>query len=163
MLTWVVTLYDNATEPRRRARLPSLPRLTTIPNRKCRCVQHRHPERPTEVEGSASNRKFGIRNPNNHCISNHFHFSNRKYSAIFLGHRSPNLQPQSLAANRDTAIRNPNKPPYFNHFQFSISRQNRCFALPPCTTLLLCFPASLPPLGVSVPPWPIFAIMAGSN
>jgi len=47
-------------------------------NRKCRCVQHRHPERPTGVEGSllslspapptfsTSNRKSGIKTPPNH-------------------------------------------------------------------------------------------------
>src|ERR1700751_4442604 len=74
----------------------TLPALSPS-NRKCRCVQHRHPERPTGVEGSASslsstpptlspsnpNRKSGIKNPNNCRVFNHFHFSNRKYLAIF--------------------------------------------------------------------------------
>src|ERR1700720_2274144 len=55
---------------------PQAPSLQT-PNRKCRCVQHRHPGRPKGVEGSllslssapptfsTSNRKSGIRIPPN--------------------------------------------------------------------------------------------------
>jgi len=46
MLTLVVTFYDNETGPSSTASLPHPPL--------CRCVQHRHPERPTGVEGSVS-------------------------------------------------------------------------------------------------------------
>jgi hypothetical protein len=156
-----VTLYDNATGTRRRTPLLYLPLSTTISNRKCRCVQHRHPERPTGVEGSVSslcstpptlspsNRKSGIRNPRNRRTFNHFHFSNRKYSAIFLEHRAPNLQPpRSLGAirraNRDAAIKTPDKPRHFNHFQFS-NRDKTQVLHPERISGSASFSASLPP------------------
>jgi hypothetical protein len=60
MLSWVVTFYDNSTGPCSTAQLLSLPPSTAI-----------------------SNRKSGIRNPNNRRIFNLFHFSNRKYSQLF--------------------------------------------------------------------------------
>ena len=134
-------------------------------NRKCRCVQHRHPERPTGVEGSVSslcstpptfspsNRKSGIRNPNNRCISNHFQFSNRKYSAIFSAPSASNFQ--SLLSNRDTAIKTPDKPRHFNHFQFSNRDETQVLhperisvSLPPRFSLSksLCLRASVPNL-----------------
>ena len=187
MLTSVVTFYDNETGPSSTASLLYPPPSTTISNRKCRCVQHRHPGRPTGVEGSVSslcstpstlisNRKSGIRNPNNRRIFRRFHFSNRKYSAISCPEarwvrptfQSNATQPDS---NRDTAIKAPDKPRHFNHFQFS--NRDKMRVLPPeAISGNACFRASLPPqfspseslcLCVSVPPWPIFAIMAGSN
>ena len=185
MLTSVVTFYDNETGPSSTASLLYPPL--------CRCVQHRHPERPTGVEGSVSslcstpptlspsNRKSGIRNPINRRIFNRFHFSNRKYSAIScLEARGVRPTFQSNAtqpdSNRDTAIKNPDNPPHFNHFQFS-NRDRMGFCAP---IISAGSPLSVPPylpiahhsslirchsacLRVSVPPWPIFAIMAGSN
>jgi hypothetical protein len=74
-----------------------------------------------------SNRESGIRNPNNHPISNHFHFSNRKYSAIFLDYRTTNVQP--LHSNRYAAIKNPINPPHFRHFQFSNRYKTRLLRL----------------------------------
>ncbi len=136
MLTSVVTFYDNETGPSSTASLLYQPPSSAVSNRKCRCVQHRHPERPTGVEGSVSslcstpptlspsNRKSGIRNPINRRIFNRFHFSNRKYSAIScLEARGVRPTFQSNAtqpdSNRDTAIKNPDNPPHFNRFQFS--------------------------------------------
>jgi hypothetical protein len=136
MLTSVVTFYDNETGPSSTASLLYPPPSSAVSNRKCRCVQHRHPERPTGVEGSVSslcstpltlspsNRKSGIRNPNNRRIFRRFHFSNRKYSAISCPEarrvrptfQSNATQPDS---NRDTAIKTPDKPRHFNHIQFS--------------------------------------------
>ncbi len=98
MLPSVVDIFDNATGTGRRAPLLSPPSSTA--NRKCRCVQHRHPERPTGVEGSPPNRKSGIRNQNNRPIFNRFHFSNRKYSAIsrpLIPDESASHLPLSLA------------------------------------------------------------------
>jgi hypothetical protein len=100
MLTSVVTFYDNETGPSSTASLLSPPPSTLI-----------------------SNRESGIRNPNNRCIFNHFHFSNRKYSAISCPEarrvrptfQSNATQPDS---NEDTAIKTPNKRRHFNHFQF---------------------------------------------
>src|SRR6201997_2388353 len=97
MLPSVVRNFDNSTGPTSTTPLLHQLSSSSISNRKCRCVQHRHPERPTGVEGSASslsstpptlspsnpNRKSGIRNPHNRCVFNRFHFPNRKYSAIF--------------------------------------------------------------------------------
>ena len=185
MLTSVVTFYDNETGPSSTASLLYQPPSSAVSNRKCRCVQHRHPERPTGVEGSVSslcstpptlspsNRKSGIRNPNNRCISNHFQFSNRKYSAISCPEarrvrptfQSNATQPDS---NRDTAIKTPDNPPHFNHFQFSNRHKTQVLHPEPISGSA-SFSASLPlaspspNLCVSVPPWPIFAIMAGSN
>jgi hypothetical protein len=193
MLTSVVTFYDNETGPSSTASLLYQPPSSAVSNRKCRCVQHRHPERPTGVEGSVSslcstpptlspsNRKSGIRNPINRRIFNRFHFSNRKYSAIScLEARGVRPTFQSNAtqpdSNRDTAIKNPDNPPHFNHFQFS-NRDRMGFCAP---IISAGSPLSVPPylpiahhsslirchsacLRVSVPPWPIFAIMAGSN
>ena len=70
---------------------------------------------------SISNRKSGIRNPNNRCIFNCFHFSNRKYSAIFH-HESATHSPlitRHCPSNRDTAIKDPDKPRLFSRFRFS--------------------------------------------
>jgi hypothetical protein len=193
MLTSVVTFYDNETGPSSTASLLYPPPSSAVSNRKCRCVQHRHPERPTGVEGSVSslcstpptlspsNRKSGIRNPINRRIFNRFHFSNRKYSAVScLEARGVRPTFQSNAtqpdSNRDTAIKNPDNPPHFNHFQFS-NRDRMGFCAP---IISAGTPLSVPPylpiahhsslirchsacLRVSVPPWPIFAIMAGSN
>jgi hypothetical protein len=155
MLPSVVRIFHNATGTRRTTPLLSLPT--------CRCVQHRHPERPTGVEGSLSsfcstqpppitisNRESGIRNPNNHPISNHFHFSNRKYSAIFLKHRATNVQPPH--SNRYTAIRNPINPPHFNHFQF-YNRYKSHLLRPKRTSGNACFRAS-PPSRFSLPESP---------
>src|SRR5579862_5630242 len=154
MLTSVVIFYDNETGPSSTASLLYLPPSTTISNRKCRCVQHRHSERPTGVEGSVSslcstpltlspsNRKSGIRNPNNRCVFNCFHFSNRKYLTIFRELRSPNLQPPH--SNRDTAIKTPDKPPHFNHFQFS-NRDKTQVLHPEHGSGSACFSASRPP------------------
>jgi hypothetical protein len=64
-----------------------------------------------------SNRKSGIRNPNNRFIFNLFHFSNRKYSAIFSIPLASYHQPPD--SNRYTAIKTPNNPRHFSHFQFS--------------------------------------------
>ena len=129
----------------------------------CRCVQHRHPERPTGVEGSPSNRKSGIRNSNNRPIFNRFHFSNRKYSAIFQGHRATNLRPPD------------SRPPYIGRL-IETSRLKIRITLTISTTsnflietklgFSFCPPplaSPCPRLRVSVPPWPIFAIMAGSD
>jgi hypothetical protein len=143
MLTSVVTFYDNETGPSSTASLLYPPPSTLI-----------------------SNRKSGMRNPNNRCISNHFQFSNRKYSAIFLAPSASNFQ--SLLSNRDTAINTPDKPRHFNHFQFS-NRDKMRVLHPERISGSASFPASPLPascclnLCVSVPPWPIFAIMAGSN
>jgi hypothetical protein len=162
-----VALYDNSTGPCSTAQLLFMPPSTTISNRKCRCVQHRHPERPTGVEGSSPNRKSGIRNPNNHPIFNPFHFSNRKYSAI-----SRPLFPDESAShlplvtshcfsNRDTAIKTADKPHNFSHFQFS--NRNKMRVLQSRTHQRERLSPRFPNLLVSVPPWQIFAIMAGSN
>jgi hypothetical protein len=142
-----VTLYDNATGTPRRA--PPLSPPT------CRCVQHRHPERPTGVEGSPSslcstppttispsNRESGIRNPNNHRIFKRFHFSNRKYSAIFQEHRVPSLSPPD--SNRDAGIKISNKPHHFNHFQFS-NRDKMRLSRPKRTSGNACLLTSRPP------------------
>jgi hypothetical protein len=178
MLPSVVRNFDNTTGPSSTASLLYPPPSSAISNRKCRCVQHRHPERPTGVEGSVSslcstpptlspsNRKSGIRNPNNRRISNHFQFSNRKYSAIFSAPSASNFQ--SLLSNRDTAIKAPNKPRHFNHFQFSnrdktqVLHPERISGVP-LSAFSCLLPSLYPKLCVSVPPWPIFAIMAGSN
>jgi len=165
MLTSVVTFYDNEMGPSSTASL-LFPPL-------CRCVQHRHPEQPTGVEGSVSslcstpstlspsNRESGIRNPNNRCISNHFQFSNRKYSAISCPEARrvrPTFQRNATQpdSNRDTAIKNPDKPPHFNHFQFSnrdkmgVLRPNHISgnasfgpSLPPDRSSLVTHPLSL--------------------
>ena len=74
-------------------------------------------ESATPPSSTISNRKSGIRNPNNRCVFNRFHFSNRKYLTIFRELRSPNLQPPH--SNRDTAIKTPDKPRLFSRFQFS--------------------------------------------
>src|SRR5580700_11529237 len=68
-----------------------------------------------------SNRKSGIRNPNNRCVFNRFHFSNRKYSAIFHNESASHspLLTRHCPSNRDTAIKTPDKLIHFNHFQFS--------------------------------------------
>src|SRR5580700_8494689 len=164
MLTLVVTFYDNETGPSSTASLPYPPL--------CRCVQHRHPERPTGVEGSVSslcstpptfspsNRKSGIRNPNNRRIFKRLHFSNRKYSAISCP-EARRLRPtfQSNAtqpdSNRDTAIKTPDKPRHFNHFQFSNRDETQVLhperisvSLPPRFSLSksLCLRASVPNL-----------------
>ena len=130
----------------------------------CRCVQHRHPERPTGVEGSPSNRKSGIRNPHNRCIFSPFHFSNRKYFAVLHPAFSPStvlppaqrsghachlsLATRQCPPNRDTGIRNSCKPRHFNRFQFSNRDKNALLhpegisgssSLPPCLFV------SLPP------------------
>ena len=153
MLTSVVTFYDNETGPSSTASLLYPPL--------CRCVQHRHPERPTGVEGSVSslcstpptfspsNRKSGIRNPNNRRIFKRLHFSNRKYSAISCPEarrvrptfQSNATQPDS---NRDTAIKTPDKPLHFNHFQFS-NRDKTQVLHPEHGSGSACFSASLPP------------------
>src|SRR5579864_3623735 len=177
MLPSVVRIFDNSTGPTSTTPLLYPPPSTTISNRKCRCVQHRHPERPTGVEGSVSslcstpptlspsNRKSGIRNPNNRCVFNRFHFSNRKYLTIFRELRSPSLQPPH--SNRDSAIKTPGKPRLFSRFQFS--NRDKMRVLRPEINESASFPAPdfrvsrCPKLCVSVPLWPIFAIMAGSN
>ena len=158
MLTSVVTFYDNETGPSSTASLLYPPPSSAV-----------------------SNRKSGIRNPNNRRIFRRFHFSNRKYSAISCP-EARRLRPtfQTNAAqpdsNRDTAIKTPNKRRHFNHFQFS-NRDRMGFCAP---IISAGSPLSVPPylpiahhsslirchsacLRVSVPPWPIFAIMAGSN
>jgi len=154
MLPSVVRNFDNSIGPS--STTPLLYQLSSsaISNRKCRCVQHRHPERPTGVEGSVSslcstpptlspsNRKSGIRNPNNRRIFKCFHFSNRKYLAIFPEHRGPNLHPTD--SNRDTAIKAPNKPRHFNHFQFS-NRDKTQVLHPERISGSASFSASLPP------------------
>lgn len=105
-------MNDNATGTRRRAPLLA-------------------PSPPSAI----SNRKSGIRNPNNRRVFNPFHFSNRKYSQLFPANLVVSLrnvaQPLLFPArhsspvthhrlsNRDTAIKNPNNPHHFNHFQFS--------------------------------------------
>ena len=175
MLPSVVRILDNTTGPRSTTRLLSPPPSSSISNRKCRCVQHRHPERPRGVEGSlaslfsaplilsTSNRKSGIRNPNNHRISKHFHSSNRKYSAIFHNESASHssLVTSHCPSNRDTAIKSPNKPPHFNHFQFSNRDKTRLLypekrvrvsAVLSClfASLLPCLLASSPCLRASV-------------
>jgi hypothetical protein len=101
MLTSVVTFYDNETGPSSTASLLYPPPSSAV-----------------------SNRKSGIRNPNNRRIFKRLHFSNRKYSAISCP-EARRLRPtfQTNAAqpdsNRDTAIKTPNKRRHFNHFQFS--------------------------------------------
>jgi hypothetical protein len=150
MLTSVVTFYDNETGPSSTASL-LFPPL-------CRCVQHRHPEQPTGVEGSVSslcstpstlspsNRESGIRNPNNRRIFNRFHFSNRKYSAI-LHNESASHSPLITGhcpSDRDTAIRTPDNPPHFNHFQFS-NRHKTQVLHPERISGSASFSASLPP------------------
>jgi hypothetical protein len=111
-----------------------------------------------------SNRKSGIRNPNNRRISNHFHFSNRKYSAIFHNEsasHSPFIT-RHCPSNRDTAIKIPDKPPHFNDFQFSNRDKMRVLrpehisgnasfgpSLPPNCSSLVTHPLSL-----DLPPCP---------
>jgi len=174
MLPSVVDIFDNATRTRRRAPLLAPPPSTTISNRKCRCVQHRHPERPTGVEGSPPNRKSGIRNQNNRRLFRHFHFPNRKYLAISLEHpaTNPSLQiPWSSSVRR--LIETPRLKLRINHalsitsnflietkwvfsiLSLSVRVPHSAF---PHLLASLC-----PNLRVSVPPWPIFAIMAGFN
>ena len=176
--------FGNSTGPTSTTPLLHQLSSSSISNRKCRCVQHRHPERPTRVEGSVSslsstlpalspsNRKSGIRNPHNRCVFNRFHFSNRKYLAISY-HESASHSPlitRHCPSNRDTAIKNPDKPRLFSRFQFS--NRDKMRVLHPEISELASLPASplrhfpashCPKLCVSVPPWPIFAIMAGSN
>src|ERR1700720_4663351 len=123
MLSSVVDIFDNAPGPRRRAPLLAPPPSSAI-----------------------SNRKSGIRNPNNRRVFNCFHFSNRKYSAIFLEHRAPTLQPPD--SNRDTAIKKPDNPPHFNHFQFS-NRDKMRVLHPERISGSACFRASLPHFSVS--------------
>jgi hypothetical protein len=98
MLTSVVTFYDNETGPS-----STTPLLFPPPS------------------SAVSNRKSGIRNPNNRRISNHFHFSNRKYSAVFHNESASHspLLTRHCPSNRDTAIKTPDKLLHFNHFQFS--------------------------------------------
>ena len=139
MLPSVVRILDNTTGPRRIAPLVSPARFDRV-----------------------SNRKSGIRNPNNLRVSNHFHFSNRKYSAISRAlfpepaSHSP-LVTSHFPSNRDTAIKNPNKLRHFNHFQFPNRDKMRLLhperrlsgtAVPSCpclcASLLPCLLASLP-------------------
>jgi len=154
MLPSVVRIFDNSTGPTSTTPLLYPPASTTISNRKCRCVQHRHPERPTGVEGSVSslcstlptlspsNRKSGIRNPNNRRVFKRFHFSNRKYSAIFH-HESashPPLITRHCPSNRDTAIKTPDKPRLFSRFQSS--NRDKMRVLHPEISESASFPAS---------------------
>jgi hypothetical protein len=137
-----VTLYDNATRTRRRAPLLVPPPSSTVSNRKCRCVQHRHPERPTGVEGSISNRKSGIKNPNNCRVFNRFHFSNRKYLTISY-HEATSHSPlitRHCPSNRDSAIKTPDKPRLFSRFQFS--NRDKMRVLHPEISESASFPAS---------------------
>jgi len=181
MLTSVVTFYDNETGPSSTASLLYPPPSSAISNRKCRCVQHRHPERPTGVEGSVSslcstpptlspsNRKSGIRNPNNRCISNHFHFSNRKYSAISCPEARrvrPTFQSKAMPLSQ-ILIETPRlklriSRPISTTSNFLIETKRR-FCIPNASAFRCLLASSSPNLCVSVPPWPIFAIMAGSN
>ena len=91
----------------------------------------------------------------------------RKPSLPRSAHRSSPIT-RHCSSNRYTAIRNPNNPRHFSHFQFS-NRYKMRVLHPGCISgnacfHVLCLLASLSPsLCVSVPPWPIFAIMAGSN
>jgi hypothetical protein len=139
-----VTLYDKATGSRRRA-------LLSPPV--CRCVQHRHPERQTGVEGSLSDRKSGIKNPNNCRVFNRFHFSNRKYPAIFH-HESATHSPlitRHCPSNQDTAIKTPDKPRLFSRFQFS--NRDKMRVLHPEISECASSPASLPfPFSLSESP-----------
>ena len=162
MLTSVVTFYDNETGPSSTASLLYPPL--------CRCVQHRHPERPMGVEGSVSslystpptlspsNRESGIRNPNNRCISNHFQFSNRKYSAISCPEarrvrptfQSNATQPDS---NRDTRLRLRISRAISITSNFLIETKRR-FCIPNASagvplSALPCLPASLVRISVS--------------
>ena len=126
MLTSVVTFYDNETGPSSTASLLYPPPSSAV-----------------------SNRKSGIRNPNNRRIFKRLHFSNRKYSAISCP-EARRLRPtfQSNAtqpdSNRDTAIKTPDKPPHFNHFQFS-NRDKTQVLHPEDISGNACFRASLPP------------------
>lgn len=149
MLTWVVTLYDNATEPRRRARLPSLPRLTTIPNRKCRCVQHRHPERPTEVEGPLliANLELEIQITTVFPITSIFLTAN--ILRFFWG-----IDPQTFSPSPWPLIETPRLEIRINH-PISITSnflyRDKIDVLP-CLLAPLCFFASLHPCLPSVSP-----------
>jgi hypothetical protein len=119
MLTSVVTFYDNETGPSSTASLLYPPPSSAV-----------------------SNRKSGIRNPNNRRIFKRLHFSNRKYSAIFSAPSASNFQ--SLLSNQDTAIKTPDKPRHFNHFQFS-NRDKTQVLHPEHGSGSACFSASLPP------------------
>src|SRR5579864_9046089 len=91
---------------------------------------------------SSCNRESGIRNPNNCRIFKHFHFSNRKYSAIFhleSATHSP-LITRHCPSNRDTAIKTPGKPFLFSRFQFSNPDKMR--VLHPEISESASFPAS---------------------
>ena len=128
-------MYDNATWTHRRAPLLVPPPSSTV-----------------------SNRKSGIRNPNNRCVFNRFHFSNRKYSAIFH-HESASHSPlitRHCPSNRDTAIKTPDKPRLFSRFQFSNRDKMRVLrpehisgdapfgpSLPPNCSSLVSHPLSL--------------------
>jgi hypothetical protein len=135
MLTSVVTFYDNETGPSSTASLLYPPPSSAV-----------------------SNRKSGIRNPNNRRIFNRFHFSNRKYSAIFHNESASHspLITRHCPSNRDTAIKNPDKPPHFNDFQFSNRDKMRVLrpehisgnasfgpSLPPNCSSLVTHPLSL--------------------
>jgi len=87
------------------------------------------------VEPPEYNRKSGIRNRNNPRCFSSFHFSNRKFFALFhpSPRTSPRFQPPASSppdSNRDTAIRNPNKPRSVNHFQFSNRDKTRVLRPP---------------------------------
>jgi hypothetical protein len=146
-------LYDNATATRRRASLLFPPPPALI-----------------------SNRKSGIRNPNNHCVFNRFHFSNRKYSAI-SHHQSASHSSLATALLIETPrLKIPISRPISTTSNFLI--ETKCgFGVP---NISAGTPLSAPPylpiahhsslipchsacLRVPVPPRPIFAIMAGSN
>jgi hypothetical protein len=122
MLPLVVRNFDNSTGPSSRTPLFFPPPSSTI-----------------------SNRKSGIRNPNNRFIFNRFHFSNRKYSAIFSMPLASYHQPPD--SNRYTTIKNPDNPPHFNHFQFS--NRDKMPVLHPEISGRACFRASPPHFSVS--------------
>jgi hypothetical protein len=87
------------------------------------------------VEPPEPNRKSGIRNRNNPRCFSSFHFSNRKFFALFhpAPRTSSRFQPPASSppdSNRDTAIRNPNKRRSVNHFQFSNRDKTRCLRPP---------------------------------
>ena len=127
-----------------------------------------------------SNRKSGIRNPNNHRVFNRFHFSNRKYSAIFYPEARRvvlHFSAISLSCPASTVSSSSTQPPV-SSFQslietprleirvtsaISITSNFLIETKVPVSALPWPLASLCPNLRVSVPPWPIFAIMAGSN
>jgi hypothetical protein len=92
-----------------------------------------------------SNRKSGIRSPNNRRVFSRFHFSNRKYSAIFHNESASHspLITHHCPSNRDTAIKTPDKPRLFSRFQFP--NRDKIPVLHPEISGSASFRASLPP------------------